>query len=371
MARFHVTDIEADVFLDLLDELQELYERCEHNLIELEHTPDNVELHRSLFRAVHTIKGDLGLLSITPLIQFLGHLEDCLSLLRDGKIRFNSVLSDLLLLSLEKVNGYIRECQVQGAFSYDKQQLERVQVLLTNIHADNPEQHEHIIRSALLTLDPSLVLNDSGNSLAPDYTIAVSSRPEDDLAFFRRLIKPVEARSRYWHGRCDRQLKLALLINRYAGSPVDDNQLTAACYVHDFGMGFMPLEILHKQEQLAANELQLIHSHVYCSAKLLENMPYWHEAKMMVLQHHERCDGSGYPLGLKDHEISDGGKILAIIDTFDAMTHERSSASHLRRPYQRAIAEINRLAGTQLSPYWVAAFNQAMQALLEQSRDKL
>ncbi|HLV48320.1 MAG TPA: HD domain-containing phosphohydrolase [Aliidiomarina sp.] len=368
MARFQVTDIEADVFADLLDELQELYERCESNLIELEHSPEDKELHRSLFRAVHTIKGDLGLLSITPLIQFLGNIENCLSLLRDGEILFNAVLSDLLLVSLEKVNNFIRECHAHGAFNYDKQQFERVEALLARVHAGNPEQHEQIIRSALLTLDPSLVLSDGGESSAPDMAPPTVNRPEDDLSFFRELIGPVEARSRYWHGRCDRQLKLALLINRYAGSAVDEGQLTAACYVHDFGMGCMPLDILHKQGQLTASERQLIHTHVYCSAKLLENMPYWHEAKMMVLQHHEKCDGSGYPLGLKDHEISDGAKILAIVDTFDAMTHERSSASHLRRPYQRAVAEINRLAGTQLSPYWVAAFNQAMQALLNQSR---
>lgn len=367
MARFQVTDIEADVFAELLDELQELYERCEINLIELEQTPDDIELHRSLFRAVHTIKGDLSLLGITPLIQFLDHLENTLSLLRDGQVLFNAMLSDLLLLSLEKINGFIRECHVQGSFYFDQLQLERVEALLARIHADNPEQHEQIIRSALLTLEPNLVLSGNEPALSPP----TLNRPEDDLDFFRVLIEPIEARSRYWHGRCDRQLKLALLINRYAGSTVNENQLTAACYVHDFGMGFLPLDILHKQGQIAANERQLIHTHVYCSAKLLENMPYWHEAKMMVLHHHEKCDGSGYPLGLKDHEISDGAKILAIVDTFDAMTHERSSASHLRRPYQRAVAEINRLAGTQLSPYWVAAFNQAMQALLSQSRDKL
>ncbi len=367
MARFQVTDIEADVFADLLDELQELYERCEHNLIELELNPDDVELHRSLFRAVHTIKGDLGLLSISPLVQFLDHLENTLSLLRDGKIVFNAILSDLLLLSLEKVNGFIHECHTQGSFYYDKPQLERVEGLLAQIQADNPQQHEQIISSALLTLEPNLVLSDDDNK-QPSLATPALNRPEDDLAFFRQLINPVEARSRYWQGRCDRQLKLALLINRYAGSAVNEGQLTAACYVHDFGMGFMPLEVLHKEGELAANERQLIQTHIYCSAKLLENMPFWHEAKMMVLQHHEKCDGSGYPLGLRDHEISDGAKILAIVDTFDAMTHERSSSSHLRRPYQRAVAEINRLAGTQLSPYWVAAFNQAMQALLNQSR---
>ncbi|CUS48514.1 MAG: HD-GYP domain [Idiomarinaceae bacterium HL-53] len=367
MARFKVIDIEPEVFADLLDELQELYERCESNLIELEHKPEDVELHRSLFRAVHTIKGDLGLLSISPLIQFLGCLEDCLSLLRDGKLKFTSVLSDLLLLSLEKVNAFIKECNQTGEFQYDEQQLHRVEALLAKISAKNAEQHEQIIRTALLTLEPSLVLTDGAKADEPQITPPDQNRPEDDLAFFRQLIEPVESRSRYWRGRSDRQLKLALLINRYAGSAVDEKQLTAACYVHDFGMGFMPLEVLHKSGSLSSKEVQLIHTHVYCSAKLLENMPYWHEAKMMVLQHHEKCDGSGYPLGLKDHEISDGAKILAIVDTFDAMTHERASVSHMRRPYQRAVAEINRLAGTQLSPYWVAAFNQAMQALLNRS----
>ncbi|MCC5856004.1 MAG: HD domain-containing protein [Idiomarina sp.] len=369
MARFQVTDIEAEVFAELLEELQELYERCEHTLIELEHKPEDKELHKSLFRAVHTIKGDLGLLSITPLIHFLGHLEDCLSLLRDGNLKYDSVLSDLLLLALEKVNAFIKECHDTGEFTFDDQQLTRVQQLLERLSENNQAQHQQIIRSALLTLEPNLVLTESTKDDKPDLAPPTQSRPEDDLAFFHELIEPVEARSRYWRGRSDRQLKLALLINRYAGLAVDELQLTAACYVHDFGMGFMPMEVLHKPEKLTPKEVQLIHTHVYCSAKLLENMPYWHEAKMMVLQHHEKCDGSGYPLGLKDHEISDGAKILAIVDTFDAMTHERSSMSHMRRPYQRAIAEINRLAGTQLSPYWVAAFNQAMQALLRKSPD--
>src|SRR5690554_2697646 len=140
MARFQVTDIETDVFADLLDELQELYERCEHTLIELEHKPEDEELHRALFRAVHTIKGDLGLLSISPLIQFLGHLEDSLGLLRDSALSYTPVLSDLLLLSLERVNGFIRECHEKGEFHYDSQQLQRVEALLVRLTANNKEQ---------------------------------------------------------------------------------------------------------------------------------------------------------------------------------------------------------------------------------------
>lgn len=371
MVRFQVTDIEADIFAELLIELHELYEACEQTLIALEHAPTDTELQHALFRAVHTIKGNLGLLNLNPLIQMVDLVESCISLLRENKLHFSVTLSDFLLLNLEKVNHALYACQQKGEFFYNQQKIERIDQLLNSIASDNQAQHQAIIRSALLTLEPQLGQNDHAHDSDPTYAGFTISRPEDDLAFFRKLMQPVEARSQYWHGRCERQLKLALLINRYAGSVVDELQLTAACYVHDFGMGFMPLELLHKKTPLTETERHLIQTHVYCSAKLLENMPYWQPAKMMVLQHHERADGSGYPLGLQDNDITAGAKILALVDTFEAMTHERSSASHLRRPYQRALGEINRLAGTQLSPYWVAAFNQAMQALLAQNANNV
>ncbi|MBN7827890.1 HD-GYP domain-containing protein, partial [Bowmanella dokdonensis] len=132
-------------------------------------------------------------------------------------------------------------------------------------------------------------------------------------------MEPVERRSKYWQGRGDRIARLALYLNKLKGNPVEPNQLAVACYVHDFGMAFMPLKVLHKTTPLEQTEFNLMRSHVYKSARLLEHLDQWNEARKIVIQHHERLDGSGYPLGLKDADICEGAKLLAIIDTFDAL----------------------------------------------------
>ena len=92
--------------------------------------------------------------------------------------------------------------------------------------------------------------------------------------------------------------------------PIDEDQLAVACYMHDFGMAFMPIEILHKNGRMTESEFNLMRSHVYKSARLLEHLEHWNEARKIVMQHHERMDGSGYPLGLKEVDICDGAKLL-------------------------------------------------------------
>ena len=192
----------------------------------------------------------------------------------------------------------------------------------------------------------------------------ISKEKQFDILFFRELMKPIERRSMYWEGRGDRIAKLAFYVNRVAGTPVDEDQLAVACYVHDFGMAFMPLKILHKKDKLDNNEFNLMRSHVYKSSRLLEHLDQWNEARKIVMQHHERIDGSGYPLGLKEKDICEGAKLLAILDTFDALTHERAHTGHVRHPKKKAVLEINKVAEGQFSKTWMQHFNKAMASLL-------
>jgi HD-GYP domain-containing protein (c-di-GMP phosphodiesterase class II) len=141
-----------------------------------------------------------------------------------------------------------------------------------------------------------------------------------------------------------------------------------AVYAHDFGMAFMPLEILHKEATLTDNDIVLLRSHVMCSANLLQHMEQWRPAAEIVMQHHEAVNGSGYPVGMRDKEICDGAKILAIADTFDALTHQRASALHQKRPIIRAVKEINDCAGKSLSQKWVEIFNKAVDPVLAEYR---
>lgn len=185
-----------------------------------------------------------------------------------------------------------------------------------------------------------------------------------DLAFFRDLMQPIEERTRFWRGRCDRILRLALILNDVGGSPVDEQQLAVAVYAHDFGMAFMPLDVLHKNGTLTDCEILLLRSHVQSSACLLQHMSRWQAAKQMVLQHHEAVNGSGYPYGLREKEIVDGAKILAIVDAFDALTHQRAYTSLEKKNIIRAVNEINKHAGVQFSQHWVNVFNQVVQPVL-------
>jgi HD-GYP domain-containing protein (c-di-GMP phosphodiesterase class II) len=368
MTIFERPMIEPEVYQELLDEIRELHQHAENSLIALEHDANNEQHQHSVYRAIHTIKGDLGIIGLSPMVPLIGAIEDLLDLIRRGQMTYNSVFSDIVLSLIDQVTQFVEQCQHQASMDIPQQRYQRIIDLSADIVASPDSRRPPLLSRLLALLSPELVLD---ADIQPEHHYRPPHTEDDwdyDLRFFRRLMAEVEKRSSYWHDRADRQLKIALMINRYAGSPVDERQLTAACYVHDFGMGFMPLKLLHQTATLTSEQHKTIQNHVYLSAKLLENLDYWKSAKLMVLQHHEQADGNGYPLGLKDAEISDGAKILALVDTFDAMTHERAHQHHLKRPISRAVAEINRLAGTQLSPYWVTVFNEAMNNLVKSWR---
>lgn len=113
-------------------------------------------------------------------------------------------------------------------------------------------------------------------------------------------------------------------------------QLGAAGLLQDIGVLTLPREILYKRGQLSSEEMKLVQSHVNKSLELLHNQP---KIPLMTLetiaQHHERYDGSGYPKGLKAHQISLFGSIAGIADCFDAMVSER--------PYSPAISSFQAL----------------------------
>ncbi|UAA38308.1 Hpt domain-containing protein [Paraneptunicella aestuarii] len=383
MQTFEHEDLDDEILGDLLEEINELYEESEQTLIDLEENPQDNELQRALFRSIHTIKGDLGMVNFSPLIPLLQHVEDLLDFLRNGQINYTSTMSDLVLLSMDRVKIFVESCINTGSAQYDDELFKHLVKHINRIKPDNADQHEKLLKECVLLLDPSLDAQSdehgegrgsespSGNgSQKPDplsdigIPNEISEDKQIDIRFFRELMKPIERRSMYWEGRGDRIAKLALFINKLAGEPIDNDQLLVACYVHDFGMAFMPLNILHKRDELEIAEFNLLRSHVYKSSRLLEHLDQWNEARKIVMQHHERCDGSGYPLGLQEKDICEGAKLLGILDTFEALTHQRAKDNHLKRPKKRAVIEMNSLPKGQFCQKWMKLFNVAMGKLL-------
>ena len=105
--------------------------------------------------------------------------------------------------------------------------------------------------------------------------------------------------------------------------------IAMGAWLHDIGKLAIPDAILLKPGSLTDEERQVMQRHVQIGYDLVKGIPFLSNAAEIILGHHERCDGSGYPRGLKAEEIPGGARIFAVADTFDAMTSDR--------PYRRAL----------------------------------
>ena len=369
MSIFKPEELEDDILHDLMEEINELYEASEQTLIELELTPKDNELQRSLFRSVHTIKGDLGLVAFTPMISLLQHLEDLLDLLRKGEIDYTSNMSDLVLLLMDKVKTFVECCMQSGEAEYDAELNNAVISIICDIDTTNKPRHEGLLAKAVNLIEPSRELHQDDEANEAPVNLARTGIPKNltaeqqvDLLFFRELMKPIEKRAGYAEGRGDRIARLAFFINELSENPIDEAQLAVACYVHDFGMSFMPAEVVNKATELTSLEHNLLRSHVYKSARLLENLTLWDDARKMVMQHHEYIDGTGYPMGLKNEQICEGAKLLAILDKYEGLVNAKNRP---KVPKKHAVIAINKDFKGKLSGRWLRLFNQGMTKLLK------
>lgn len=360
----NLAEIPSDLLADFRLESSEQFQRSEQLLIELERAPDDAERLRELFRLVHTLKGNLGYIGLEDLMSVPQAMEDVLACLRETRLHFDSLLGDILLLSLDHLKDLINHALGGPKTQLSAAQSQALSQALSAL-ALAPGAQQTEIRSTLLQqLDPS---SRPPKAITTDEPVAAELlrrygiQPDADLLFFIELMQASERRSHYWQGRGLRQLDLALAINQLGGSPEQPEQLAAATCLHDLGMAFLPLEMLHKEEHFSREERRQMQSHPRLAYDLLKRMPRWDAAAEIALQHQEHADGSGYPKGLKEVETSPGAMIINIVDTFDARTHERAHQTLNKRPLLRAILEINNLAGRQFSAHWVEVFNQTLQ----------
>ncbi len=169
-----------------------------------------------------------------------------------------------------------------------------------------------------------------------------------------RLVLALESRAPGTVGHSRRVGLYAAGLARDAGlSRGEARRIKRAGTLHDVGKTKVPAEILNKSRELTDEEQALIRSHAEIGAAMVADLAD-PELTAIVRHHHERFDGSGYPDGLAGEEIPLGARLIAVCDTFDALTS--------RRPYRRAIgfpealALLDEEAGSQLDPDLVTLF---------------
>lgn len=147
----------------------------------------------------------------------------------------------------------------------------------------------------------------------------------------RAIAYTIETRDPYTAGHQRRVTKLACTIGEEMGLPKDQIEgLRMSGELHDIGKIYVPAEILSKPGQISEAEYTIIKTHSQVGHDILKTIEFPWPVSRIVLQHHERIDGSGYPLGLKGNEILLEAKILAVADVLEAM------ATH--RPYRPALS---------------------------------
>jgi putative two-component system response regulator len=183
---------------------------------------------------------------------------------------------------------------------------------------------------------------------------------ETRLEVIHRLGRAAEFRDQGTGMHLLRISQFSQSMARVIGLPVEQSDLLlSASPMHDIGKIGIPDRILFKAGRLDGEEWEIMKTHTTIGAELLSghDSPLMRMAAQIALTHHERWDGSGYPCGLKGAEIPIEGRIVALVDVFDALISKRPYKE--RWPIEDAVRTVEAGSGTAFDPDLVPCFGQA------------
>ncbi|MDF2840094.1 MAG: hypothetical protein K0Q99_866 [Clostridia bacterium] len=172
----------------------------------------------------------------------------------------------------------------------------------------------------------------------------------------KMLVNFLDNKDEYTKRHCERVTKHAVSIGRALDlNDVDLFNLEFASLLHDIGKLAVPDQILNKEGKLTTKEYEIVKLHPIAGYDIIKDISFLEVSRDILLQHHERIDGTGYPLGLNDEKIDIKSKILAVADAYDAMTNSR--------PYRKdglsmeqAICQLEHCRGSQFDENIVDTF---------------
>ncbi len=168
-------------------------------------------------------------------------------------------------------------------------------------------------------------------------------------AIIASLQATVNAKSQETEEHCERIYSMSKMIGEKLGLPSSDmDNLQLLSLLHDIGKVGIPDSILNKPDKLSEEEWDLMKTHTEIGFRIAKSTLELESIAKYILCHHERFDGKGYPQGLSGENIPLLSRILAVADSYDAMTSERIYSKAISQ--EEAIAEIKKNAGTQFDP---------------------
>lgn len=238
---------------------------------------------------------------------------------------------------------------------------ESAQLLINNLSSACSEIHTNGIAFSvsfgLATMtdeneDIYLVIKQAEDNMYQQKLYTSSNRRDKTIEIINSTLHEKNQREQL---HSDRVSELCVGLAKCLGmSKSDQNKLKTIGLLHDIGKIGIPEELLNKPGSLTDDEYKTICKHPEIGYRILQSSGNMQEISESVLSHHEKFDGTGYPRGIKGYEIPLDARIIAIADTYDAMTSERSYRKGLDKDI--AIKELIRCKGTQFDPDLVDVF---------------
>ena len=184
----------------------------------------------------------------------------------------------------------------------------------------------------------------------------------------KTLISIINAKDKYTYSHVERVVIYSrLMAKKLELSEDEKKQLIYGAYMHDIGKINIPNEILTKKMRLTKEEWEILKQHPKDGVEIIKSVNSLKNVVPLILYHHERYDGFGYPVGLKEKEIPYLARVLTVIDSFDAMTSSRPY--NKRKTYDEGLIELERCSGTQFDPEIVRIFSEVVKENINEIQD--
>ena len=186
------------------------------------------------------------------------------------------------------------------------------------------------------------------------------------VASIKTLVSVINAKDRYTYGHCERLVFYSrLLADKLNLNKEDKMTLVYGAYMHDIGKINISKEVLIKKMPLTNEEWNMLKQHPQNGVDIIKPVASLQRIAPLILHHHEKYDGTGYPSGLRGEAIPYLARVLTVVDCFDAMTSNRPY--NKRKTYDEGIEELKACSGTQFDPEIAKVFID----LINDKKDKL
>lgn len=325
-----------------LDVLLRIADNVKHTILIVDDEENNLQLLKRTFRGTYDILTARNGLEAIDVVKQYGN-------------KISLIVSDQKMPVMEGIDFF-------KAIRYDYPQI--VKILLTG-HVDTEilvaaindcDLYQYILKP----FEPEELKIAVENGIKK-YSLATNNKEyyQDLRELFYQTIRAIsnalDTKDTYTNGHSLRVTLYSMILARELNldeSLIEDIEI--AGLLHDIGKIVMPKRILCKNGQLDDEEFSIMKSHPVKGEKIVFNIKKLQKISEWVKTHHEKWDGTGYPDGLKGEDIPFVGRLIAIADTYDAMTSTRPYRKALEHEY--AISEVKRCAGTQFDPELAAAF---------------